>query len=90
MQPIPVKRINDNDLLRGGKGRSMWSDAINSKNHSLVSPDERYTSPRYVLAESLNDADEDAKLTPEEKLRKEREKSLSFIKSVVSNVLSEA
>ena len=64
MQPIPVKRINDNnDLLRGGKGRSMWSDAINSKNHSLVSPDERYTSPRYVLAESLNDADEDAKLT---------------------------
>jgi hypothetical protein len=59
MQPIPVKRVNIDS--------NASVDAIASgpppHTQNIVTADMTYTPPRYALATSLDDADEDGKLT---------------------------
>lgn len=52
MQPIPVKRINID-----------FNEHPPPDTRNIVAADKTYTPPRYVLATSLDDADEDGKFT---------------------------
>jgi len=61
MQPLPLKRVEEdwNHETNDGSRRN-WTP---SDKPSYISPDTVYKSPRYVLATSISDADEDAKFT---------------------------
>ncbi|KAL7517720.1 hypothetical protein ACHAWX_002618 [Stephanocyclus meneghinianus] len=68
MQPVPVKRIGDDmsSLPNREEARKMWSPISNSitiENFTFVNPDRAFKSPRYALAISIDDADDDGKLT---------------------------
>eukprot|EP00804_Cyclotella_cryptica_P007356 CCRYP_002581-RB/>CCRYP_002581-RB protein AED:0.02 eAED:0.02 QI:292/1/1/1/1/0.75/4/1197/795 len=67
MQPVPVKRIDDrSSMLSTEDARRMWSPVSNNtiiRNMISVNPDGVFKSPRYALATSINDADDDGKLT---------------------------
>mmetsp|Transcript_10732 Transcript_10732/g.23779 ORF Transcript_10732/g.23779 Transcript_10732/m.23779 type:complete len:983 (+) Transcript_10732:105-3053(+) len=66
MQPIPVKRMKEDARFAGVLGK-LWSPTSNGKqeingSESLLL-DDTYNPPRYILATSLDDADEDGKFT---------------------------
>ena len=68
MQPVPVKRVLDEPKFASSNNylRRTWTPDVNGTvmyGNSTILPDMAYRPPRYVLSTSLDDADEDGKLT---------------------------
>lgn len=60
MQPVPVKRIKEG--LGDVMGR-MWNEQNTTQPATFIRDDDTYTTPRYVLAASVDDADADGRYT---------------------------
>ena len=69
MQPVPVKRIREGQSEFDDALSSLWSATPDGRgdattgHEAFVRDDSDYTPPRYALATSLDDADEDARRT---------------------------